>query len=168
MLILDCASSGRDRLANSFGELGYRVWAADGIDAALKAGDCRSPQVVVVEPTIEGWRGLRLVRRLRTIWPDAAHVVLTAKPSFASAVRALHNGVATYLVKPTTAQHILASLPGAAEEEEAPPVTLTLDRAIWEYMSEVVETAGSISEASRRLGVERRSLRRMLAKYAPR
>jgi hypothetical protein len=31
-LTLDCASSGHNRLANSFGELGYRVWAADGID----------------------------------------------------------------------------------------------------------------------------------------
>jgi two-component system response regulator RegA len=53
---------------------------------------------------------------------------------------------------------------------EVPEATehLTLDRAIWEFISQTVESAGTISEASRRLGLDRRSLRRMLSKYAPR
>jgi ActR/RegA family two-component response regulator len=43
----------------------------------------------------------------------------------------------------------------------------SLDRTIWEYINQVVVGAGTLSEAARRLGVDRRSLRRMLAKYPP-
>lgn len=170
VLILDCATSGRDRLAQSFGELGYHVWVADDLETALTLVQSYLPQLVLVDINIGGRRGLQLVRQLRATWPESMIVVLTAQPSIATAIRTIRAGVATYLVKPATARQILASTYEEPDvsEEELRPATLTLDRAIWEYMREVVETAGSISEASRRLGVERRSLRRMLVKYAPR
>jgi len=47
------------------------------------------------------------------------------------------------------------------------PTQMTLDRAIWEYINYSVDVAGSIAAAARNLGLDRRSLRRMLAKYAP-
>jgi ActR/RegA family two-component response regulator len=43
----------------------------------------------------------------------------------------------------------------------------SLDRAIWDYLNQVFLASGSMSEAARRLKVDRRSLRRMLGKQAP-
>jgi ActR/RegA family two-component response regulator len=45
---------------------------------------------------------------------------------------------------------------------------MTLDRAVWEYIARTVETAGTLSGGARRLGIDRRSLKRMLKKYPPR
>ena len=45
--------------------------------------------------------------------------------------------------------------------------TLTLDQAIWEYIHLTIESAGSLSEAARRLGLWRQSLKRMITKYRP-
>jgi ActR/RegA family two-component response regulator len=83
------------------------------------------------------------------------------------AVRAIRLGLDGFLARPTSAFGILASLedtPGLA------PVTsraLTLDQAIWEHISQTLVSSGSLAEAARRLGVERRSLRRMMEKYSP-
>jgi len=168
-LILDSATSGRERLVRSFQELGFHVWAAEELETALTLVEQRVPQLVLVDISIGGGQGLRLVQRLRATWPESDTIVLTAQASIATAVRTMRAGAATYLVKPATALQILESVsvePGLPKEELR-PATLTLDRVIWEYIREVVETAGSISEASRRLGVERHSLRRMLVKYSP-
>ena len=167
LLILDSATSGRARLVTTFRDLGFQVWAADGLAQALTLVAPCEPHFILVEITICGCHDLQLIQQLRTTWPASKTVVLTAQPSIASAVRMIRAGVAGYLVKPATAEQILASGEPESSQEDLSRATLTLDRAIWEYMREVVETAGSISEASRRLGVERRSLRRMLVKYAP-
>ena len=56
---------------------------------------------------------------------------------------------------------------GTASESEGSYTWPTLNRTIWEYLNQVYVSAGSMSEAARRLGLHRRSLRRMLAKYPP-
>jgi ActR/RegA family two-component response regulator len=38
---------------------------------------------------------------------------------------------------------------------------------IWQYINDVYASAGSMSEAARRLGLDRRSLRRMLNRTPP-
>jgi two-component system response regulator RegA len=99
--------------------------------------------------------------------------VATAYPSVASAVRLTRMGVAGYLTKPVCAldlidlMHDPSSEDASGAQADAPLLWPTLDRTVWEYISRVHATAGSISEAAKRLGVDRRSLRRMLAKHPP-
>lgn len=99
--------------------------------------------------------------------------VATAYPSIASAVGLTRMGVAGYLAKPVSARDFLdligdPNTAGAPASQAAAPLAWpTLDRTVWEYITRVHATAGSISEAARRLGIDRRSLRRMLAKHPP-
>jgi two-component system response regulator RegA len=123
--------------------------------------------LILVEPLVAGRSHRCLVQTLRASWPTASIAVVTSAPSIAGAVRAVREGAAAYLSKPATADQILGAINAGNEDDVPDPSVLTLDRAIWEYMSEIVQTVGSISEAARRLGVERRSLRRMLEKYSP-
>ena len=98
--------------------------------------------------------------------------VVTAYPSVATAVRFTRMGLAGYFAKPACVRTVVDALTGRGcppEEVSACAVTWpSLDRTIWEYLNQVWVMAGSLSAAARCLGIDRRSLRRMLAKYPPR
>jgi two-component system response regulator RegA len=90
----------------------------------------------------------------------------------ATAVRAVRLGFDAYLAKPIDPRCIAGLLEGCGRPAAPvePPDTEawpSLDRTIWELVNQVVAVSGSLSEAARRLGLDRRSLRRMLAKYPP-
>jgi len=131
------------------------------------------PSCIVSELRVNGKYVVDFMKDVTTIVPANCFVIATAYPSIATAVLLTRMGVASYLTKPISAIALLAilgeQLPtvvsslGASEAMSWP----TLDRTIWEYISHVHTAAGSISEAARRLGVDRRSLRRMLAKHPP-
>ncbi|HXU61884.1 MAG TPA: two-component system response regulator, partial [Polyangia bacterium] len=97
--------------------------------------------------------------------------VVTAYPSVASAVQFTRMGFAGYLVKPASPEAVLSAVAGTPEPAEAADVSdlewPSLDRTIWEYLNQVHAWAGSLSAAARHLRIDRRSLRRMLAKYPP-
>jgi two-component system response regulator RegA len=102
-------------------------------------------------------------------------VIVTAYASIATAVRAVKLGVGGYLIKPARGDQVLRAagytVPGDAPDVVALQDTaqpyLSLDRAIWEFLTQAVEDAGTLSGAARLLGLHARSLRRMLAKYPP-
>ena len=96
-------------------------------------------------------------------------------PTFASAGRAVKLGVGVYLITPARGDLVLRAA-GYTAAGDAPDVMalqnaaqpyLSLDRAIWEFLTQAVEDAGTLSGAARLLGLHARSLRRMLAKYPP-
>lgn len=138
------------------------------------------PSHVVSEIRIGGrWLSDFMVESAGAI-PRDRFAVVTAYPSVATAVRFTRMGIAAYLAKPVSAESLVDAIAGSTgaqcseaascaggplfDESLAWP---TLDRTIWEYLCEVHAAAGSISEAARRLGLDRRSLRRMLAKHPP-
>lgn len=90
-------------------------------------------------------------------------VVLTGYGSIATAVAAVKLGAAGYLTKPADADQIAAAFEGNAPDQTSEVPTLA--RVEWEHIQRVlVDCEGNISEASRRLGIHRRSLQRKLAK----
>jgi two-component system response regulator RegA len=95
-------------------------------------------------------------------------VVVTHYASIATAVHCARRGVEAYLEKPATVGDILDALAGDRFiPESVPDQPMRLDRAIWEYINHAVDAGGSITAGARLIGVDRRSLRRMLSKYAP-
>jgi two-component system response regulator RegA len=83
-------------------------------------------------------------------------------------------GAHNYLPKPADADDVLAALTGegpgpaaTATPREAPPPSLA--RAEWEHIQRILaDCNGNVSEASRRLGITRRTLQLKLKKYPPR
>ena len=127
------------------------------------------PDYVISEARI-GSRSLsEQLGAMAQVVPVGRFVVVTGWPSVAGAVYFTRQGVRGYFAKPAAPQLLVQTLkgePAAACSADA-PAWPSLDRAVWEYLSQVYVSAGSISEAARRLGLDRRSLRRMLAKYPP-
>lgn len=172
LLLVDDDRILRERLARAFRERGYDVRTAGDYDEAMALARGDSPEMAVVDLRMPGRSGLELVRDLKGVDPATRIVVLTGYGSIATAIEAMRIGATYYVNKPADADDILAAfergesppLEGAATEY-APP---SLARAEWEHINRVMsDCGGNISEASRRLGIHRRSLQRKLQKYPP-
>jgi two-component system response regulator RegA len=131
--------------------------------------DARPPDIVAVELRVADGPSLALIEWIKSARPEVRVVVETSHDSVASAVKCARLGVEAYLVKPFPPEELISAAccpnpdPGLREVQ-----TKSLDRARWEYVNQVLEFAGSIAGAADLLGVDRRSLRRMLSKNAPR
>jgi two-component system response regulator RegA len=136
----------------------------------LEAGGVE-PTLIVLETRLPDGRGLELLPKLRSASPGSKLVIATAYGAIASAVRALKLGAHDYLCKPVSAKTLRQLLANdhepASPASEDPTPHPTLDRSIWEHINYVLTEVGSISGAARRMGLDRRSLRRMLQKSPP-
>ena len=133
-----------------------------------------APDLIAAEYRLAGKRLDDLLEVVpQALWPRL--VIVTAYASIASAVRAVKLGVGGYLIKPARGDQVLRAAgytaagdaPDVAALQNAAQPYLSLDRAIWEFLTQAVEDAGTLSGAARLLGLHARSLRRMLAKYPP-
>jgi len=173
VLVVDDDEVFRDRLCNA---LAKRKWetegACDGVEA-LKVARDRSPDLVLVDLRMPRMGGLDVVQELRNIDSSMTIIVLTGYGSIPTAISAMKRGANHYLSKPADADQILAVYDqlrsaSTSEREAAPTTVPTLARVEWEHLQRVIaDCEGNISQASRLLGIHRRSLQRKLAKYPP-
>jgi two-component system response regulator RegA len=167
VLILDEQSLFANSLSHSFEQLGYSVYCEPSLAHAFEASLGAHTEIIVAELKVSGSHVLERLAEVRLVSPRARVVIATAQPSIATAIRAVRLGVDAYLAKPVSASLVLQNLEHFESPSLDPLPWPSLDRTIWEYLNHVVAAAGSLSEAARRIGVDRRSLRRMLAKYPP-
>jgi two-component system response regulator RegA len=151
---------------------GLRLWTARTFGAANRILALRTPSYVISELRISGRWLADYMNEVVVRVPAGRFAVVTAYPSVATAVQLTRAGVAAYLTKPVSPQALFDGLGSALGGSDAAPaseplVWPTLGRATWEYLSQVCVSAGSLSAAARRLGIDRRSLRRMLSKTPP-
>ncbi len=90
--------------------------------------------------------------------------------TIATAVAAIKSGAIDYLPKPADADQVEAALLEHRDALPPPPEQpMTADRVRWEHIQRVYEQCDrNVSETARRLRMHRRTLQRILAKYAPR
>lgn len=172
MLLVDDSDTFRERLASALEERGLDVaTAADAVEA-MEIVKTRKIDCAVIDLKMPGPSGMSLLRDLRAYDPEIKVVVLTGFGSIATAVEAMRLGAVNFVSKPADADDVLAAFAvddSNAESEvvvevEAP----SLARAEWEHIQRVLtDCGGNVSEASRRLGLHRRSLQRKLKKMAP-
>ena len=173
ILLVDDDEVFRERLARSLRERAYAVVTAADHDGALAAARGAAIDYAVIDLRMPAGSGLSLLEPLRVLAPAARFVMLTGYGSIASAVEALRLGAHDYLSKPVDADEVIAALAGqgaASAGRPAPPASApSLARAEWEHIQRVLtDCAGNVSEASRRLGITRRTLQLKLKKYPPR
>ncbi len=179
VLILDEDDTSADRSARTFAAAGWTVAVAADLPAARESLRQRPAALVVTELRVKGRWAYDLVEELREASPGARIWILTDYPSVATAVRAVRTGFDAYVAKPIQPKEIPHFLQegiaaqrwtreagglGNPANDAAWP---SLDRTIWEFINQVFAVSGTLSEAARRLRLDRRSLRRMLAKYPP-
>ena len=160
-------------MARALRARGFDVSTAADPQAAIDLAEFDSPEMAVVDLRMPGGSGLDVLRELKRIDPATQVVVLTGYGSIATAVDAVKLGAANYLPKPADADDILQAFQRGVGGGEAAAMgdsirAPSLARAEWEHINRVLsDCGGNISEASRRLGIHRRSLQRKLHKLAP-
>ena len=169
VLIADNSDSCTRPLERAFVAKGYSVQiCAHGAVVKQLVSEC-PPNLLITEVRLANGLVLKLIEWIKAEYPAVRVVVHTNHASIATAIRCARLGVDAYFPKPVPFEQLLSfsreSCTSAAGEQQNEP--LPLDRAMWEYMHRVVESAGTIAQAARLLGEDRRSLRRILGKHAP-
>jgi two-component system response regulator RegA len=170
LLIVDDDERLGTRLAQAMERRGFTVDTATSVRDGKDKATVRPPAFAVVDLRLEDGSGLDVVSALHEAREDARVVILTGYGNIATAVAAVKAGATDYLPKPADADQVLAAL--LAEEGDLPPPPdhpMSADRVRWEHIQRVYEQCDrNVSETARRLRMHRRTLQRILAKYAPR
>jgi two-component system response regulator RegA len=170
-LVIDDNETFVTSVGRSLQTLGHVVWTAETFPQALAALDICRATYVISELRVNGRWIFDFISGLSERTPLSRLVVATAYPSIATAVKLTRMGAAGYFAKPVSIPALLSELGDGVEpvglECDSDEGWPSLDRAIWEYLNQAYVAAGSMSAAARRLKLDRRSLRRMLAKYPP-
>jgi two-component system response regulator RegA len=166
VLIVDPSKRDREALALSF-PAGWRVAQCANLVTAKNLLALEKPQLLIVELNIEGGTGFDVVEALAATHRPCHLVLLSEQLSVAAAVRAFALRFDAVVSKPTTADQLLLHVQADEVHAEAAE-RMSLERAAWEYIWRQALTTSSRKEAARRLGLQARSLRRMLQRIAPR
>jgi DNA-binding NtrC family response regulator len=158
VLIADDEIGVRESLAEVLRDEGYVVTAvADGA-AALEAVEEGEFAVVVVDIRMPGADGLAVLRRVREISPQTVVIVMTAHASVETAVEALHNGAADYVLKPVLFEDMLVKVARAIEHRRLAWQSQMLRREV----DRRYDPGGLVGTSP---GIE--EIRRLAAKVAP-
>ena len=170
LLIVDDDQRFCDRLARAMERRGFVVQTAYSVADGLALARRVAPNYAVVDLRLEDGSGLEVVQTLREAREDARIIVLTGYGNIATAVAAVKVGATDYLPKPADADQVEAALLERGEALPPPPCNpMSADRVRWEHIQRVYEQCDrNVSETARRLRMHRRTLQRILAKYAPR
>ena len=154
-------------MARALQSRGFAVTVVHDVASAMQAAH-DGADFAVVDLKIGRESGLALIPELRRVLPHARIVLLTGYASIATAVEAIKRGAHDYLPKPVDADAVVKVLLGDAADkvdESHEMSSSRLKRLEWEHIQRVLgECDGNVSEASRRLGLHRRTLQRKLVK----
>ncbi|MES1150728.1 MAG: ActR/PrrA/RegA family redox response regulator transcription factor [Dongia sp.] len=170
LLLVDDDAPYRQRLAQAMEKRGFRVIQAESVETAIAAAKAEPPHYAVVDLRLTDGSGLDVVPEIRKAREDCRVVMLTGYGNIATAVVAIKAGAVDYLPKPADADQVEAALLDRKDALPPPPEQpMTADRVRWEHIQRVYEQCDrNVSETARRLRMHRRTLQRILAKYAPR
>jgi len=165
ILVVDDDAVFRASFARMLRRRGFEVVAVGSVREALEVVDEAKPERAVIDLKMPGGSGLELVETLQG--RPCEVVVLTGYGSIATALEAVRLGAKHYLTKPADCDDVLAAFDGGLEMRPEgvldEPKTPSLARTEWEHINRVLnDTGGNISEAARRLGLQRRTLQRKL------
>jgi two-component system response regulator RegA len=169
LLLLDDDAPLRNRLARAMETRGFTVVTAESVAEGIAVAKQEPPAYAVLDMRLADGSGLDVVATLRAVREDARIILLTSYGNIATAVAAVKAGAIDYLPKPADADTIAAALLSTANMLPPPPENpMPADRVRWEHIQRVYEQCGrNVSETARRLKMHRRTLQRILNKYAP-
>jgi two-component system response regulator RegA len=160
----------RERLARALSARGFAVVVAEGVIAGMTIAAALRPNFVVIDLKLCDGTGLDVIEYLSQQIPECRSIVLTGYGNIATAVAAVRYGAHDFLSKPVDADDVTSTL--LAKQGEKPLIPdnpMSVTRLRWEHIQRVyTQCENNISETARRLKMHRRTLQRILRKYAPR
>jgi DNA-binding NtrC family response regulator len=170
VLVVDDDCGMRCALAAMFEDRGWQAQAAASPEEALQACQKGAPELVVSDVRMPHGGGLRLVRELKTLAPQAVVVMMTAFGGIEEAVEAMQEGASDYLIKPVSVELIERAVERVLRREgsfpergRAPQPLREMERELFE--STLRATRGNRSRAAKLLGVSLRTVRNKIREY---
>jgi two-component system nitrogen regulation response regulator GlnG len=157
VLIADDEESLRWVLERGLRQAGYDVVAVGDGDAAVRAFEEGSFDLVLLDVRMPGADGLTVLAKLRDLRPDATVVVMTAHGTMDTAIQAMQRGAYDYLAKPFDLDELVLlaerALAASRLTQEVARLKTGL-KEVWEFgalvgrhplMQEVYKTIGRIA-----------------------
>ena len=128
------------------------------------------PGLIISDFSLPQFSGLSALAIAAAEAPEVPFIFVSGTIGEERAIEALKQGAVDYLSKPADADVIEAALLQRGAALPPPPEQpMTADRVRWEHIQRVFEQCDrNVSETARRLRMHRRTLQRILSKYAPR
>lgn len=168
LLFVDDDDVFRNRTAVALEKRGFDVTTAFDISSANERLSDLVPDFAILDLRMPDGSGMELVEKVRSMGENIRIVVLTGFGSISNAMEAVKHGANDYLTKPADADQITNALHGKEKRSHRTEMIPSLDFVEWEHIQRILtETDGNISETARLLGIDRRTLQRKLAKFAP-
>ncbi|WP_343563611.1 ActR/PrrA/RegA family redox response regulator transcription factor [Kiloniella sp. b19] len=171
LLIADDDERFAERLARTMERKGFDPITAFSVEDAIRIAHQSPPQFAIVDLRLQDGSGLDIIKAIHDYSPQTRAIILTGYGNIATAVAAVKVGAIDYLPKPSDPDQIIATLLKTGDDGTLPPppeLPMTADRVRWEHIQRVYEQCDrNVSETARRLRMHRRTLQRILAKYAP-
>jgi DNA-binding NtrC family response regulator len=104
ILVIDDDAMSRSFLVEALSNLDYKVRQAASGEEGLKSATSTRPDLVLTDLRMPGFDGIELLRRLQEACPDLPVVLITAHGSVESAVLAMREGAADFVLKPCSAE----------------------------------------------------------------
>ena len=117
ILVIDDESGIRDILSQLLRYHGYEVLTAGTAEEGLKALNGSPFNVIVLDIHLPDTPGTVLLDKIEEVAPQAKVVLITARPSVETAIRALRKRTYDYIQKPFKLGQLLESIEGAMEDQ---------------------------------------------------
>lgn len=124
VLVVDDVIDALQTLADILGVAGYAVRTAPSAERALQILGGTSIDLVITDLRMGGMGGMGLIRSLHRDFPDLPVIALSGFADTSTVIQAFREGVVDFLVKPFTAEEVLAAVERALARRrgERPPV----------------------------------------------
>lgn len=171
LVIVDDDAVLAERMGKALERRGFAVTVITSVTDALSWMADQQPDFALIDLRLADGSGLDIVQKIKDDAPECRVVMMTAYGNIATAVAAVKAGAVDYLTKPADADAVEAALLADTGSTSLPPPParpMSAERVRWEHIQRIFEQCDrNVSETARRLGMHRRTLQRILAKYAP-
>jgi DNA-binding response OmpR family regulator len=142
ILFVDDEPALRDMWRAILGAQGFDVTTAANVPEALSRITSEKFQVLIADLNIgEPGDGFTVVSAMRRMQPEAVTLILTGYPAFQAALRAIHEQVDDFLVKPTEPKIVVELIRRNLARQRKPVAVLTerLNRVIDKNRQEIIQ-----------------------------
>ena len=123
----------------------YDITTAHSAERALELFEKNYFDLMLTDIKMEGMDGIRLMREVAVISPDTTPVIMTAFASVESAVDAMKNGAADYIVKPFINDDVKLTINRLLHQKSLENENLALKRQLSDRIASNVFIGGSPS-----------------------
>lgn len=119
LLVVDDERAIRDGCREAALSLGLNAFAAESAEAAYRALESNSVDIVLLDLKLPGAGGLEVLRHIKSRRPEAIVIIITGYASVHSAVQAMKLGAYDYITKPFSLHELKMLLEHVTDELKA-------------------------------------------------